>query len=74
MPVFSIRLNEKQAAILNARAESECRRPGDIIKSAALFYAKYGPWALNRAEMDTGTLMLKPMKKMKLLPDFGDYK
>ena len=55
--------NEKDWAFIEARCISECRRPGDMAKSAAVFYAKYGPWKLsNEGIADNNKIMGLPIK------------
>lgn len=63
--VVHIHINEKEWAILQARSVLECRKVAQIVKSAALFYAKYGASKLSTAQIDKNNTI--PNLAMKLM-------
>jgi len=56
-------------ARLKARSMLEARSISSIVRSAAMFYAKYGPWNVNR-DMIEVTEKLKELKTTMVIDGF----
>lgn len=67
--VVHIHINEKEWAVLQARSILECRKIAQIVKSSALYYAKYGPSKLSNAEIDKNNTIPNLAMKLMEKPD-----
>lgn len=60
-----IAFNESEWAYVQARSIAECRRPSVMVKSAALFYSKFGPWKLATTEIEQNNKIIDLPIKLK---------
>jgi hypothetical protein len=64
-----VQFSDSDWALLQARCLSECRKPTQVIRSAAMFYARYGQWALTTAQIAQNNKTLTLPVAMKMTED-----
>ena len=67
--ILGVRFSRDDWQRLKARAMLECRSMTSIVKSSTNFYAKYGPWNVNK-DMIAVTDKLKGLKSAMTIDNF----